>query len=145
MREWGSYDSKRVKFSDEPGILCHLPENFIQDMIDVTSEIIKINMLGHKAFSLDTLINLTEFCLTILRTDSDVITNPYAKAKALELISIFHTSDQKKELLPQFSKSDIITNILMETVIKFYVDIEFAGSSMFYTKFQYRHDCSTIF
>lgn len=33
----------------------------------------------------------------------------------------------------------------METVIKFYVDIEFAGSSMFYSKFQYRHDCSTIF
>ena len=33
----------------------------------------------------------------------------------------------------------------METLIKFYVDIEFAGENMFYTKFQYRHDCSCLF
>jgi hypothetical protein len=33
----------------------------------------------------------------------------------------------------------------METVIQFYVDIEFAGQGMFFTKFQYRHDCSKIF
>ena len=47
--------------------------------------------------------------------------------------------------MPFFAKSPIIVEILMDTVVKFYVDIEFAGSSMFYTKFQYRHDCSTIF
>ena len=34
-----------------------------------------------------------------------------------------------------FNKSEIIVSKLMETVIKFYVDIEFAGSHMFYTKF----------
>ena len=34
----------------------------------------------------------------------------------------------------------------METAIKFYVDIEFTGSSdSFYSKFSYRNDCSTIF
>lgn len=44
-----------------------------------------------------------------------------------------------------FMKSDMIQKYFMETVIKFYVDIEFAGQSMFFTKFQYRHDCSKIF
>lgn len=100
MREWGGFDIKRVAFSDDPGILCHLPENFNSDMIDVITELIKINIQGHKAFSVETVINATEYCLTLLRTSNDVITNPYAKAKALELISIFHVSDQKKELLP---------------------------------------------
>ena len=34
----------------------------------------------------------------------------------------------------------------METLIQFYVDIEFSGSSsMFYTKFKYRYDCAIIF
>ena len=35
MREWGGYDELRVKLSDSPGIYCHLPENFMQDMFDV--------------------------------------------------------------------------------------------------------------
>lgn len=33
----------------------------------------------------------------------------------------------------------------METVVQFYIDIEFAGQSMFFTKFQYRHDCFKLF
>lgn len=44
MREWGGFDIKRVAFSDEPGIFCHLPENFNSDMIDVITELIKINI-----------------------------------------------------------------------------------------------------
>lgn len=90
MREWGGYNDLRVSLSNDPGIFCYLPENLMQDMFDVMSEIIKVNILGHKAFSYDTIINSTEFCLALLRTDNDVITNPYIKAKALELIAIFH-------------------------------------------------------
>jgi len=34
----------------------------------------------------------------------------------------------------------------MESIIKFYVEIEMAGSTeMFYSKFHYRYDCSQIF
>ena len=33
----------------------------------------------------------------------------------------------------------------MQTVINFYVDIEFAGHGMFFSKFQYRNYCSKIF
>ena len=44
-----------------------------------------------------------------------------------------------------FMNSDMIQKFFMETVIKFYVEIESAGSGMFFTKFQYRHDCSKIF
>lgn len=42
--------------------------------------------------------------------------------------------------------SEVVKELLMETAIKFYVDIEFTGSSdSFYTKFNYRNDCSIIF
>jgi len=29
MREWGGFDEKRIKLSDDPGIFCHLPENLM--------------------------------------------------------------------------------------------------------------------
>jgi hypothetical protein len=41
----------------------------------------------------ETIVKLVEFALAILRTDSETITNPYVKAKALELIAIFIYSD----------------------------------------------------
>ena len=60
-------------------------------------------------------------------------------------MTLFVYSDQKKELTNYFLRSDIINRFFMETVISFYIDIEFAGSGMFFTKFQYRHDCQKIF
>lgn len=73
--------------------------------------------------------------MTLIRTDSKAISNPYTKAKAIELITVFLYSDQKNQLMGDYSKSEIIKKYLIETVITFYVDIEFAGQSMFYTKF----------
>lgn len=56
-------------------------------------------------------------------------------------MTLYVYSDQKKELTNYFLRSEIINRFFMETVISFYIDIEFAGSGMFFTKFQYRHDC----
>jgi hypothetical protein len=36
-------------------------------------------------------------------------------------------SDTKSQLMPYFAKSEMIQKYFIETVIKFYVDIEFAG------------------
>jgi hypothetical protein len=74
-------------------------------MIECFTEIIKINPRGAKAFNPETIINLSEFCITILRSDTKIITNPYMKAKALELLAIFIYADQKKELMKDFSNS----------------------------------------
>ena len=62
----------------------------MQDMFDVITEIIKISPVGHKTLSTEMIINMSEFCIALLRTDSVVITNPYIKAKALEIMAIFH-------------------------------------------------------
>jgi hypothetical protein len=44
------------------------------------------------------------------------------------------------------NSSDVIKEFFMETVVKFYVDIEFSGTNeAFFTKFHYRHDCAQIF
>ena len=102
-------------------------------MIDTLTEVIKTNIRGHKVFMSETVVGLYEICITLLRSDG--ITNPYTKAKALELMTMFVYSDQKKELMNDWLQSDIIKRFLMETTVQFYVDIEFAGQSMFYTKF----------
>ena len=79
-------------------------------------------------------MTLMEFCTVVLRTEK-AISNPYSKAKALELISILIYTDRKKEL-PNImtNNSEIIKEFFMETVTHFYVDIEFAGGQgdMFY-------------
>jgi hypothetical protein len=122
-----------------------LPENFIGDLIECFTDILKLNPKGFKAFMPDTAVAIYEFCIALIRTDSKIITNPYTKAKALELMTFFVYSDQKKELTSYFTRSEIVNKYFMETIIKFYVDIEFAGQGMFFTKFHYRHDCSKLF
>ena len=124
-----------------------MPESFFTDLIDSFTEIIKISPRGINIFAKETIVNLTEFCLTIIRTDSKTISNPYTKAKALELIATFmYADDKKKELTAALGSSEPIKHYFMSTLIQFYVDIEFTGSSsMFYTKFKYRYDCTVIF
>ena len=58
-------------------------------MIDVMTEIIRLNPINHKAFKDESIIDVTEFCIAILQTDSKVITNPYIKAKAIDLLAVF--------------------------------------------------------
>lgn len=65
----------------------------MQDMLDIVSEVLKVSPLGHKTFAPEFIINATDYCLTLLRTDAEVITNPYIKAKALEMIALFHQAD----------------------------------------------------
>ncbi len=135
MKDWGKYDEKNAKFSNSPNLFCYLPENFVLDFIDSFTEIIKVHPRGHKILSNEAILSICEFCIIIIRTDAKAFTNPYVKAKAIELFTIFIYSDQKKELMVEYLKSEIIKKYLMETTIQFYVDIEFAGQSMFYQKF----------
>lgn len=127
MQNWGEFNKNSFKFSKTPNLFFYLPENFLIDFFDVFTELIKVNPKGHKMIQSETLLTIVEFCLSLVRTDQEAITNPYMKAKAIELITIFIYSDEKKELGLEFSKSDFIKNFLMETLIQFYVDIEFAG------------------
>ena len=108
-------------------MFCYLPENFFSDFIESISDILKVHPREHRAFSNEVILRIYEYCIALLRTDSKSITNPYTKAKALELMTTFIYSDRKKELNNEFGKSEIICKFLMETTIAFYVDIEFAG------------------
>ena len=151
MKIWGNFEEKQVKFGgggangSHPNLFCYIPENFLTDFIECFSDIMRANPRGYKAFMAETAVQIYEFCLAIIRTDQKSITNKYTKAKALELMTLFVYSDTKKELANDMNKSEIINRYLMETVVQFYVDIEFAGEGMFFTKFQYRHDCTKIF
>ncbi len=78
----------------------------------------------------------------MIRTDSKVITQHHFKQEALELMMLFTYLDEKGELIPELQKSKMIASKIMETVVKFYVDVEYAGQGMFFAKFKYRHFCS---
>jgi len=114
-------------------------------MIDTFTEILKASQKHYKVYAVETIVALWEFCITVIRTETKVLTQPYVKANALELMTLFIYTDEKKELTPELSKSPVISRTLMDTVLKFYVDIEFAGQGMFFTKFQFRHSCSQVF
>ena len=146
LKIWGEYDEKTAALGRQhPNLFCYLPENFLSDLIDSFTEILKSNTRPSKVFSKETVIAVFEFCIILIRTDGKTITQPYVKANALELINYFLYSDEKGELTSEFAKSPVISSKIMETVVKFYVDIEFAGQGMFFTKFQFRHSCSQIF
>jgi hypothetical protein len=103
MRDWGEFNPKLVKFSDNPPLFSHLPDSLLQDLIEAFTELIKLSPKGAHMLQKETVINLTEFCITILRTNTKAISNPYTKAKALELIAIFIYADSKKELMMDFN------------------------------------------
>lgn len=100
MREWGEFDEKGMRFGrgSHPNLYCYLPENCMTDFIEVFTELIKTHPREHKAFLPETAVDIYEFCLALLRTDSKSVTNPYTKAKALELMTIFVYADRKSEL-----------------------------------------------
>jgi hypothetical protein len=129
MRDWGSYDVKQALFCGNgvPGIFSYVPESFFGDLIESFECVIHVNQRQCKAFTAETAVAVLEFCLATLRTDNKFITNPYTKAKALELMALFVRSDTKNEFMNYYNNSEVISKFFMETVIKFYVDIEFAG------------------
>lgn len=70
MKNWGEYDERNVFFGkSHPNLWCYLPENFFSDFIDSFSEILKSNPKEHKTFLNETIINIWEFCIAILRTE----------------------------------------------------------------------------
>ena len=117
MKEWGEYSAKNVCFSKIPALFFHLPDSMLQDLIEVFSELIKLNPKGSMVFQKETIITLFEFCLIIMRTNAESISNHYIKAKALELIAIFIYADEKKQMMMDFTNSDIIKQTLMDTLV----------------------------
>ena len=71
MRDWGEYDEVHVKFGAKahPNLFCYLPENFLGDLIECFTDILKMNSKAHKAFMPDTAVAIYEFCITLIRTD----------------------------------------------------------------------------
>ncbi len=94
-----------------------MPENFLGDFIEAFSDILRVNPREYKAFMPDTAVAIYEFCIGLIRTESKIITNPYTKAKALELVTLFVYSDRKKELTTYFIRSDTINRFFMQTII----------------------------
>ena len=71
MRDWGEYDEQKARFGvkDHPNMFCYLPENFLRDLIECFSDILRTNSKEYKAFMPDTAVAIYEFCIALIRTD----------------------------------------------------------------------------
>ena len=50
-------------------MFCYLPENFLGDLIECFSDILRTNSKEYKAFMPDTAVAIYEFCIALIRTD----------------------------------------------------------------------------
>jgi hypothetical protein len=57
LKNWGMFDAKEVCFGGKhANLFCYLPENFIADLIDAFSDILKTNPREFKAFLPETVV-----------------------------------------------------------------------------------------
>ena len=67
------------------------------DIVEFHSHQLRFSPMGIKLFPAVYLLQLVEFCILVVRTEKS-ISNPYSKAKALQLISFLVMVDKKKQM-----------------------------------------------
>jgi len=95
LKKWGSVNLSQMAFKEEQALFCYLPESFVTDVIEFNTHVLKTNPKGISVFQPDYLVDLVEFCIIVVRSGK-CISNPYSKAKALQLISYLIQADKKK-------------------------------------------------
>lgn len=120
-----------------------LPDYFIEDVVEF---LLFIDM--HVPQILDD-VNLDTFIplIIILICNNNYIANPYLVAKLVELLFAMDPSLQPRarNLYEKFASNTIGELYLMQSLIKFYVDVETTGSSNeFYDKFGIRYHIAII-
>lgn len=127
-------------------IMRYLPEHFLTDMTDFFQYLFKNRSDSLSYFLPEDAMAIFEMAIIVIRSPK-AITNPYIAGKFIEVLSMIVFFEKKLNWLTHFAESELIVDFLMEALIKFYVEIEFSGASgnMYYEKFHYRLDCSSIF
>lgn len=148
IKKWGNFDEKQGCLQQDPPstILRHLPEHFLTDMTDFWKYMFKNGNDSLSYFSPDDCIKIFEMAIIIINSPK-AVTNPYIGGKFIETLAMIVYFEKKKNWLNHFMESEMILEHLMEALLKFYVEIEFAGNSgaMYYEKFHYRLNCISVF
>jgi ubiquitin conjugation factor E4 B len=127
-----------------PPLLKYIPEHWITDYFEYHFFFLRIREKYAKDLcSQGHVVTLLTFTSVAL-TDIEVISNPYARAKLVELVSFCCYNNQ--DIIPIFNSHQVAINHLTRGLIKFYIEIEFTGAShQFYAKYEYRHYAANIF
>ena len=148
IKKWGNVNLKQGKLQDDPPkkVLKFLPEHFLTDMTDFWQYLFKNKNDSLTYFVPDDAIMIFEMAIIIINSPRS-ITNPYIAAKFIEVLAMIIFFEERVNWLTHFTESRLIVEHLMEALVKFYIEIEFSGDSgsMYYEKFHYRLDCSSVF
>jgi len=138
----------RVLPDEAPDAFKALPEWIIDDICEFLVFVCRNEATIFEVVSRDELMTF----IMVLMKHSNYIKNPYLKAKFAEILSCFtvplyrdalgHTSG-RLDLI--FEMHPLAKDLLVEDMMKFYIDIEQTGMhSQFYDKFNIRYNISQI-
>ncbi|KAJ1504297.1 hypothetical protein HMI54_007245 [Coelomomyces lativittatus] len=122
---------------EENQVVKHLPEYFIEDMLDFLLFILRFERL----FVNQPFDHVLELFLVLLM-NPHFLKNPYLKSKIIEVL-FFMTFNTN--LMYLVSSHALSVKYLVTSIMQFYVDVEVTGmSSQFYDKFNIRYNISQI-
>jgi hypothetical protein len=101
LLKWGNVSEKTglLPTNPVPTLYQKLPDYILEDIIEFYMHIMHFSNSGWKHFPRDHILPLFKFCVVVLKSEK-VISNPYIKAKILELMALFTAGDRKHEILP---------------------------------------------
>lgn len=154
LLKWNGINPQQVNSLDLTNIppkafMKHLPEHWLTDMFEFHFCFIRFKedyskQLTNRAKGESNYMDEYITFMTILLCDNEMISNPYSKAKIVELISFF--GYENNLIRSTYESNEVAQRVLIQGLVKFYIDIEFTGAShQFYAKYEYRHYATRIF
>ncbi|KAI9219743.1 ubiquitin elongating factor core-domain-containing protein [Blastocladiella britannica] len=112
----------------------HLPEHFIEDIIDYLIYVLRFDRLLFDASQVDVVIEL----YLVILMNPEFAKNPYLKSKLAE---VFFFMSYHEQLMIPLSNHPASMVYLVPSLMRLYVDVEITGAhSQFYDKFNIRYN-----
>ncbi|KAJ3223435.1 hypothetical protein HK099_001159 [Clydaea vesicula] len=141
-------DLSKLENIKQPDLFFNLPEFIFEDIVEFYLYILRFEKPLFKNTDRNEILTFAMFFLT----NSSLVKNPYLKSKLIEILFYFtlplyktRTGETIGRLDEVFSTHPFCKEYLVNSVLKFYCDVEQTGmSSQFYDKFNIRYNISQI-
>jgi len=152
--KWNGIVPEEVKGTDLSHIkpkafMKHIPEHWMNDIFEFQFCYLRfkedyVKTLTSRVRGNTNIVQDYITFVSVLLCENEFISNPYSKAKIVELVSFF--GNDNRPIRDLYDNNELAKRVLTPGLLKFYIDIEFTGAShQFYAKYEYRHYATSIF
>lgn len=121
------------KFGEAPvsDFMRKAPEFLLENMIEFYLNTLKYNKYNIQALKNEEVVMIYKKAIIVLKSKR-AISNPYLGAKLISCLSILsylekHNKNQKFFLQKSLMENEYVSDFIIETLVRFYVDIEYSG------------------